>query len=229
MLQLVMVICYRTRFQSSSSSEICQFGKMQSPVSLPRFGAVKKFFGEISFNYYHSAVAGMSLTNNGYNLQLKVEPWREDTTLYITDGGLEGRYILDSVDFHWGKGLNDGSEHVVETTKFGGEVQFVHFSENYSNYSEASLHKDGLAVVSVFMIITDDNHDNLLLTPLIDELFNLKTPNKSVKITSKFPLQIFLPELRFRDRYFRISGSQRNMMSWSLLSTILCFVMSSIC
>ena len=58
------------RFQSSSSSEICQFGKMQSPVSLPRFGAVKKFFGEISFNYYHSAVAGMSLTNNGYNLQV---------------------------------------------------------------------------------------------------------------------------------------------------------------
>ena len=34
-----------------------------------------------------------------WEIQLKVEPWREDTTLYITDGGLEGRYILDSVDF----------------------------------------------------------------------------------------------------------------------------------
>ena len=56
-------------------------------------------------------------------------------------------------------GLNEGSEHKIETTSYGGEVkhtlvallnilydiihkiQLVHFSEKYSNYEEAKAFK----------------------------------------------------------------------------------------
>ena len=63
------------------------------------------------------------------------------------------------------------------------KIQFVHYSEKYADVEEAVTYKvtvylrlllhyrvspqDGLAVVSVFLIITDDNHENLLLRPLM--------------------------------------------------------------
>ena len=57
------------------------------------------------------------------------------------------------------EGLNEGSEHKIESTSYGGEVthildvildiscdiidkiQFVHFGENHSNYEEAKANK----------------------------------------------------------------------------------------
>ena len=84
--------------------------------------------------------------------------------------------------------------------------------------------KDSLAVISVFIIITDDNHENLLLRPLMvknkttywiihqihhtfvqTQLNNLREVDSQVNITKPlpFPLKTFLPQPQFRDRFFR--------------------------
>ena len=73
-------------------------------MSLPRSGAIKENFGEVSFHYYHTAMAAMQLINTGHNVQVKVTSWDPETTPYITDGGLEGKYFLDHVEIYWGQG-----------------------------------------------------------------------------------------------------------------------------
>ena len=65
--------------------------------------------------------------------------------------------MLYSTHIHWGKGnticydlylfmgrfsgLNDGSEHQIETTQYGGEFQFYHYKAEYGDPQEASKHK----------------------------------------------------------------------------------------
>ena len=38
-------------------------------------------------------------------------------------------------------GLNDGSEHMIESTPYGGEIQFYHYKEEYGDPQEAAKHK----------------------------------------------------------------------------------------
>ena len=62
-------------------------------------------------------------------------PWLAEVAPFITDGGLEGKYLLHTTQTHWGtgasllclgiehcEGLNYWSEHQIETTQYGGEV-----------------------------------------------------------------------------------------------------------
>jgi hypothetical protein len=87
--------------------------------------------------------------------KIDVFPWRAEVAPFITGGGLEGKYLLYTTHLHWGAGasllgieywegflgLNDGSEHQIETTSYGGEVQFYHYKEEYGDPQEASKHK----------------------------------------------------------------------------------------
>ena len=55
------------------------------------------------------------------------EEWNSEATPYIRGADLPGKFILDKIIVHWGEGLNEGSEHIVETTKYGGEVRLDHY------------------------------------------------------------------------------------------------------
>ena len=80
------------------------------------------------------------------------EEWNSEAPPYIRGADLPGKFILDKIIVHWGEGLNEGSEHIVETTKYGGEVrldhydyhadtllqiQFLHYSDKYQSFEEA--------------------------------------------------------------------------------------------
>ena len=91
------------------------------------------------------------------------------------------------------------------------------------------ISQDGLAVLSVFLIITDDNHENFFLEPLMvkkhkldhsscsiiahiqSELTNLREVDSRVNITKPFPLRMFLPQPQFRNRFFRLKHAFRNV------------------
>merc|ERR1711953_294144 len=58
--------------------EICSSGSLQSPISLPRTGAIPVALGEIEFQYYQTAMKDVLLENTGSYLEISVTEWRED-------------------------------------------------------------------------------------------------------------------------------------------------------
>ena len=89
---------------------------------LPRAGAIKKEMGDVVFQHYHQAMKGISLVNTGSQLEIVLSPWSKEAVPSISGADLPGDFILHKTVIHWGTGLNEGSEHIVETTKYAGEV-----------------------------------------------------------------------------------------------------------
>jgi carbonic anhydrase len=48
-----------------------------------------------------------------------------------------------------------GSEHLVNGHRYAAEMHMVHFNEKYDNISNAINHKNGLAVIGVFLQFTE--------------------------------------------------------------------------
>lgn len=101
------------------------------------------------------------MSNNGHtvNLQLPKPDGYIDSLWQIYDrflptisGGLllDGRFITESVHFHWGSKDTHGSEHVIDNQRYSMEMHILHRNTKYQTVEEARKHTDGLAVLAVF-------------------------------------------------------------------------------
>ena len=69
----------------------------------------------------------------------------------IRGGPLKTAYTLDQFHGHWGETDDCGSEHTLDGRPFAGEIHFVHWNRKYGTMDKACEHRDGFAVVGVFL------------------------------------------------------------------------------
>ncbi|KAI2666192.1 SWI/SNF-related matrix-associated actin-dependent regulator of chromatin subfamily E member 1 [Labeo rohita] len=74
----------------------------------------------------------------------------------ISGGPLSYSYRLEEIRLHFGAEDSRGSEHLLNGQAFPGEVQLIHYNQDlYLNYSDAVRSPNGIAVVSIFMKISE--------------------------------------------------------------------------
>ena len=73
------------------------------------------------------------------------------TRAELSGGPLHGQYVFNQFHMHWGSGDGWGSEHTLDGRAFPAELHIVHLNRNYGSAQQALEHKDGLAVVGVFI------------------------------------------------------------------------------
>jgi len=85
---------------------------------------------------------------SGHTLSVYSSAAKADTYLYNafgTNGDQHEKYKFYSLHFHWGKGNQNGSEHVFEGTTSTFEVHFVHYSSDYEAVGDAVAAWDTLS------------------------------------------------------------------------------------
>ncbi|CAG0904077.1 unnamed protein product [Cyprideis torosa] len=80
----------------------------------------------------------------------------------VAGGGLPARYILEQIHVHWGSVGQGGSEHTLNGERYALEFHFVHYHERFETLADAvdSLERDALAVLGVFVEISDSHQPN---------------------------------------------------------------------
>ena len=122
----------------------CGTGRAQSPINIET-GNVREsstLFQNLMFNGYDGMVDG-SFNNTGHNVQFNPSPSAPDASVV----NHEGTYNLLQFHLHWGEGLQNGSEHRVNSSQYAAEIHFVHRSTTAS-----STASNALTVVGVFAV-----------------------------------------------------------------------------
>jgi carbonic anhydrase len=140
------------------------------------------------------------LKNNGHSVQVTTNL----NNIRVKGGGLQGEYVLEQLHFHWGANDNVGSEHHLNGREYPAEVHFVHRKSKYDDIADALDDPEGLAVLGVFLEVTDEEREvNETLKKLIGQFIKVKLNGVSTDI-EQFPLHGLLPQ---SPNYYRYSGS----------------------
>lgn len=177
-------------------------GEEQSPIDIATASAKRDdSISQFVFTNYQSSSSGITATlvNTGTSVHLLVN---KAQTLTISGGGLSGTYVLEKVTLHWGEHNGLGSDHRVNGLAYPLEMQFFHYSEKYGDSSHASLHEDGLAILSVFFQTNPEDNPNL--TPIWSKLGSIARPGNSTDIDS-LTLSSWIPTRNMS--FYRYSGS----------------------
>ncbi|XP_076312314.1 carbonic anhydrase 1-like isoform X2 [Tachypleus tridentatus] len=182
----------------SAVSEICVL-KKQSPVNIDKSKAkMNSQLGKISFMGYDRPLQGATIKNNGHTAQLSVHDGESPS---IKAGGLGNMYKFLQLHFHWGKSDDMGSEHTVDGKRYPLEMHLVHYNSKYDS-SDAINHPDGLAVLGVLFMVSDDDNPNF--STIIDKLSAIQYKDSEVNFDKELKLESLLPKTF---PYFRYSGS----------------------
>jgi len=104
-----------------------------------------------------------------------------DKPVTITDGPLSYAYTLSNLSLHFGRENNRGSEHTIDEQQFPGELQlYAYNSQLYATCSEAKRELNGIAAVSVFIVLAkNSNQANPALKYITNSLKNITRRGKS--------------------------------------------------
>ncbi|XP_045031854.1 putative carbonic anhydrase 3 isoform X2 [Daphnia magna] len=183
-------------------------GKHQSPINIDPRKVLVVNYPKLSFGFYDK-VFPETVTNNGHTVTLQIDTREENNYLpYIENGGLLDRYVFYQLHFHWGSKNHKGSEHRIANKRFPAELHMVHFSQKYDNFTEASKHSDGLAVLAV--LIEMEKRDNIAFRHIehFDEISrpSANRGNSSVSnLTNPVALEDLIPDNPFT--FYRYNGS----------------------
>lgn len=67
----------------------------------------------------------------------------------ISGGGLDSNYQLEQMHFHW------DAEHTIDGHRDPLEIHLVHYNKKYNNFSIATKHENGIAVVAVLFEVNN--------------------------------------------------------------------------
>ncbi|KAK6174151.1 hypothetical protein SNE40_017480 [Patella caerulea] len=133
----------------------------QSPINIVNSKVyARQKIGNITMIGYDKPIT-MKIRNNGHTARIDIT--RGD--VFITNGGLPGKYKLLQLHFHWGSDNGKGSEHTINGERFPMEVHLVHYLTSAANVGEALTLPGGLAAIGfMFEISEDDNneYDNII-------------------------------------------------------------------
>jgi len=177
-------------------------GDEQSPINIATASTQQtNSLSQFVFTKYQSTPSGtmFTLINTGTTVELQVSGTKE---LTISGGGLSGSYVLEKVILHWGEHNGFGSDHTLNGLAYPLEMQFLHYSSKYDDCSHASLHPDGLAILSVFFQTNPEDNSNL--TPIWSKLGSIAYPGNSTDVGS-LKLSDWIPARNMS--FYRYSGS----------------------
>lgn len=128
-------------------------GHRQSPVNISRDHTTRGSTLKKPLTTKYVAGNTKSLSNTGYC-------WRVDVNgdgSALSGGPLNDNvFQLEQFHCHWGCSDGKGSEHTVDGITYSGELHLVHWNTTkYASFKEAAEHPDGLAVLGVFLKVSE--------------------------------------------------------------------------
>ncbi|CAL1595284.1 unnamed protein product [Knipowitschia caucasica] len=138
--------------------------------------------------------------NNGYSFLVEYDDSTDKSTL--KGGPLQETFRLCQFHFHWGECNSWGSEHTVDRRLFPAELHLVHWNaEKYSQFEDALVEDNGLAVIGVFLKI-GKRHEGL--QKLVDALPAIRHRDSVVEFTHFDPACLLPPNIT---EYWTYHGS----------------------
>ncbi|CAB1341838.1 unnamed protein product [Coregonus sp. 'balchen'] len=96
---------------------------------------------------------GGTMYNTGRHVSLRPD---KAHLVNISGGPLGYSHRLEEIRLHFGSEDSQGSEHLLNGQTFPAEVQLIHYNQElYANYSEAAKSPNGIAIVSIFIKISE--------------------------------------------------------------------------
>uniref|UniRef100_A0A4W4E0A9 Alpha-carbonic anhydrase domain-containing protein n=1 Tax=Electrophorus electricus TaxID=8005 RepID=A0A4W4E0A9_ELEEL len=142
---------------------LCAIGKRQSPVNIETRRLIfDPFLSPLRVN-----TGGEKITGTMYNTGRHVSLWPDKShAVNVSGGPLSYSYKLEEIRLHFGAEDSQGSEHLLNGQAFPGEVQLIHYNQDlYFNYSDAARRPNGIAVISIFLKISEPT--NLFLIRML--------------------------------------------------------------
>lgn len=142
------------------------------------------------------------LHNTGRGITLAINT---DKPVTLTDGPFSYAYTLSNLSLHFGRENNRGSEHTIDEMQFPGELQlYAYNSQLYTNWTEAKKEPNGIAAISVFIVLAkNSNQANPALKHITNSLKNITRRGQIYSIDSISILDL-LPTLK---QYVTYEGS----------------------
>ncbi|XP_076681074.1 carbonic anhydrase 2 [Andrena cerasifolii] len=199
-------------------------GKLQSPISISSSRSLALPLPALEVIGYHNFLPRpLSLKNTGHSVEVDIDNVQRSTHLpYIYGAALKANveYVVDHLHFHWGAKNNRGSEHVLNGVRYPMEMHIVHRNKAYSNFSHALNYEDGLVVLGIFFQLQEE--DNKLLSPILNDLINVKWLHKETTLDRPVTLASLLP--RNTDVFYTYKGSLTTppcseVVTWIIFST----------
>uniref|UniRef100_A0A182MTP2 Carbonic anhydrase n=1 Tax=Anopheles culicifacies TaxID=139723 RepID=A0A182MTP2_9DIPT len=172
----------------------CDNGRRQSPIDLAQAAAVRGEFAPFFFSNYKLPIKQAKLTNTGHSVQIA----NRDPAVTIQGGGLGGRFVLDQMHFHW------GSEHTIDSARYGLELHLVHHDTRYASLEEAAAARNGVAVLGVLFHVSAQ--PNMHIDVILDTAADIRNePGKEALLKGKLAPHYLMPANR--STYYRYEGS----------------------
>nr|XP_015221477.1 PREDICTED: carbonic anhydrase 15-like [Lepisosteus oculatus]XP_015221478.1 PREDICTED: carbonic anhydrase 15-like [Lepisosteus oculatus]XP_015221479.1 PREDICTED: carbonic anhydrase 15-like [Lepisosteus oculatus] len=177
-------------------------GKEQSPINVDRKGLMRNSsLNQIDFQGYDTAPeATWTISNNGHAIVVTV-----GGEMQMSGGGLPTTYKPLQFHFHWGSPASKGSEHTLDKKRYYMELHIVHIKSEYEDIASALSDRRGVAVLGVFLDVTDTDNGNL--STITDALPDVIYKGSSKDLPATFPLGNLLPPKQNLTRYYRYDGS----------------------
>ncbi|XP_075745563.1 carbonic anhydrase 1-like isoform X2 [Rhipicephalus microplus] len=175
-------------------------GRRQSPIELStprRSEKLQRARADLRMHRYDGPFSQYKVKDTEFGVKVRVLGGLQPS---LKGTGLPGRFLLHNLHFHAGLDDSCGSEHTMDGKTFAMEAHFVHYNDQFSSLEEASMERDGLAVIAVFFKLSYDKCPDTLHTIISA----MDSPEKS-KDTPLFLSQM-LPGIP-PTSYFLYSGS----------------------
>lgn len=140
----------------NSAWNLCAIGKRQSPIDVETSHMIfDPYLTPLKLNTGGRMLGG-TMYNTGKHVSLRPD---KAHLVNISGGPLGYSYRLEQVRLHFGSEDDSGSEHMLNGQGFPGEVQLIHYNQDlYANYTEAARSPHGIAVVSIFIKLSENSN-----------------------------------------------------------------------
>uniref|UniRef100_A0A0A9WRF7 carbonic anhydrase n=2 Tax=Lygus hesperus TaxID=30085 RepID=A0A0A9WRF7_LYGHE len=183
---------------TSNWDGVCASGNKQSPINFVPEETVAVYRRVLRFNGAQQIPHSTNITNSGHSIKIKL---RTQKPITVT-GGVFGNkvYEFQQLHFHWGKNVNEGSEHTTNSKRYPLEAHLVFYKADAKDPTTAP---DGMAVLGVQYDFF--RKDNLVLEPIIKSIRQIRNPGQYVVKPNGLSLREYLPA--DLDSYLSYTGS----------------------
>jgi len=168
---------------------VAKEGVRQSPIDIETDTAEKDDgLMEKPLKWTYSPEKVLHIENTGHSWTVTVAG--ADSSL--SGGPLNDEFELLQFHAHWGADDDHGSEHTVDGQAYPGELHLVHWNRSkYKSPAEAIANPDGLAVLGVFIEVSEEaNPEFEKLCKLLDKI---RFKNQKASFTEPVDVLQFLP------------------------------------
>lgn len=136
----------------------------QSPIDIETDKVVFKKDVSLNFvNYDQEVEFNLKNTHHSVSMEpIKTNELKPIIELNWVEGGNE--FELQEIHFHWGDGVNKGSEHEINNVRAAAEMHMVHYRKGLSKEDIGSIEN---SVVVIGVLIESDQMDHNKLEPLV--------------------------------------------------------------